>query len=1323
MTGLKFKSRLYLLFLTLLLLTISTVKSSYAATLPNLHDIVVGKVDSQKRIVPNNSEGYLSKLKIEGISGQLGTAISNVKINGNTNGRNVIGFADLDEKADKGWYFVDNAEANYWISSFGGNSAHILGGAASIYSKNISSINDIEFQPYQAYNLAELATASGGAGYTIGDNLEPYGSGYISVGHFRTTSPPTGQVTTDKTTYKVNEQVTISANATDYSYYDRGILVWNLSVINKTTGKGYQQFETSREITDQSGYLPPVNESSSPKPFPWSQNYQYKPAEPGLYEVSLTITDRHHRARQGSGSMSVSTPYTYQFTVGDVPTEPGPDPDPEPPAGCQRTEMELRFEQENSDRELFDVPSGGESISVRDGTRIVATASKPGTFKHNGTVMESGPNGNRKLGITEAPQAGTFSIAYESDDGTECWQKSFAVNNGEDGVDRCPIITVNGSSMSNGDTLEVTPGEEVRFKAKYTDAYGEQGPADIKWDVTRPDGSVEKLPGAYTEVGGRERWGTWNSAKLTLPFGKGDDSHDVLLERGKTYQVKLNYESAMWYDRPECDWVLTIKVRDASCTIDEQRSIKFTKYGEPPSEFPPGGTILSSLELNPFYRELFTRTASGYDTHMKVSASAAGSWYLEYVGKKVALGQQLAANEKLDIVLPEDYEVGEPMKLVFLSETGCIREFTFTVMTFKRCYGLLLSMEDNFGNEAWSREITRGDTIRFKPDDIPNGQSLKLFTGDDAKASVQWFDPATQKWEFKRGDHSLPGGSGPRSNHWLRLPRDDDTNDLLEGLYLVVVYNPESSSPMCDGHFFIEIGDGAPEGENLLIVKSSFSISPKQPQAAGTSGTITFQVRNAGQLEHDTTLAVRWESSPQETLLTVDQFKPGEVRTITVPTKYPQQAEDFIAHINPAKDRPDNESIWSDNRALWPVKITEEPELPNLPGGGGDFDGGEMGLEIYDSDGRQLQKLAVQADGVWEREPATIRVVIDQTKIDEGFQRTQQEINAKIVDYKAQLEHSVSGEGIQNVAVTAQPGWIADAKSMAVYHPDQLDLSVTGPGLPQAWQVSSASTGGDYLYTGTTVPTQTTWREELQSQKYKAQINGFVIAMDYSIQFELTYDSCAADEDDQEVCEAKSVTKTMTGRYTITVKGGERTFEVFEPNAAGSIRHTAEWAEYHARDRYRDSRPDDFYAGERILAQVELQPRHRHPVSGKYPVIVSAQAWIAETGMRQTPLQSLLSLAPASPQLWRGPAYSASKLGSREVGIDIPLMGDKQRGFQKGASYAVYCSLQFRFDAKKGFAYPVKNGGQGHALTDYRIPFRIIANAWERQGIRNHTTQ
>lgn len=103
-------------------------------------------------------------------------------------------------------------------------------------------------------------------------------------------------------------------------------------------------------------------------------------------------------------------------------------------------------------------------------------------------------------------------------------------------------------------------------------------------------------------------------------------------------------------------------------------------------------------------------------------------------------------------------------------------------------------------------------------------------------------------------------------------------------------------------------------------------------------------------------------------------------------------------------------------------------------------------------------------DGVWERELTKIRVVIDQTRINQGFDQVKREINQNIETYKSQLLQSASGEGIKNASVTVSPGYIADAKSLAVYSPAQLDLKVSGPGTPQEWKVSSSSMGGDYLY-------------------------------------------------------------------------------------------------------------------------------------------------------------------------------------------------------------------------------------------------------------------
>lgn len=335
--------KLFFSVLILFLLSgIITVHPNHAEAAPNLHGIAVATVDSNKELAP---KGKFDIIQITSIGARLGATISQIEVNGNVDGTRVLGFADTDTKADRGWYFVDNSEAAYWIARFGGNPNYILGGSANVYSKTVS--NKTTFNEYQAYNLAELASASGGAGYTKGDNLVPNGSGgYISVGHFRTTPQPTGAVTTDKTKYNVNETVTISANATDYSYYDRGIFVWSLSVINKTTGRGYKSFLSNKDFRDPSGTVPTVSETSNPPGYTWTyRNTEYKPTEPGVYEVSLTITDLHQRSRQGSSSISVSTPYIAQFTVGEVtpgPEEPDPEePDPNPSCSIETTKTKM----------------------------------------------------------------------------------------------------------------------------------------------------------------------------------------------------------------------------------------------------------------------------------------------------------------------------------------------------------------------------------------------------------------------------------------------------------------------------------------------------------------------------------------------------------------------------------------------------------------------------------------------------------------------------------------------------------------------------------------------------------------------------------------------------------------------------------------------------------------------------------------------------------------------------------------------------------------------------------------------------------------------
>jgi hypothetical protein len=1292
------------------------------------------------------SPGYLNQNKevreswdhyVKGLGGLTGNenmylTVADVQVTGAVSGSGkVLNYSKASESVNNGYPIVDIEEARAWAAIFNGNPAFMTN-ENGLYGGLLTS-GEPGAEPYTGYLLAKVAEMSGGKGLPF--TFRPAKSGeqgsWVGVVKFLTTQRPDGSIRTDKSQYQVGDTVKIDAYGKDYSIYNRGLKVLNYYIYNVDTGKTEYTFTSLIKEYPISGE---GDGSGATINFP---QQTWVPAKAGNYEARILFTDTHARNTKNApavGGQGVA--YAAPFVVGNPPSPepPDDDDDDEPPApekcsiSSTQTKMEIRIEEEKSDRELKNVPSGGETIYVEPGSRIIITAAKSGRFTANGIPMQKGAGNNAKVGVLDAPfDEGPIQIKYESDDGADCWVKTMYVRKKGDRLDNCPIVKLSGSTVRNGETIEVMPGEELHFRVQYTDRYGDVQPLDVYWEVTLPDGKIEKVP-KMTDDNGKLK--PTRSDDLTLPYTYGK-KEIVPLEPGKTYQLRLDLESTNFdpASRPECAWSITIKVRDVSCTIYEQHRIKFYAYGEPPVGYSPGGQLLDDTLLDDglYFRHL-TNTGSEYDTHLGLAADVPGTWYLKFNGQQTPLTGKLAAKEKFHLYLPLDVEAGDTVTLVFISETGCIRELELPIWSDRVCYSLTASIERTTGQVVWRRDVERGEILEFKPEDwIDEYHGFRLFTSDETHFSLRWLDPATNTWEKERDGEWLSSSKQAQNHHRIGFPRDDATGLPLPGFYRVQFYNPKSGTTQCDGEFFVRIGDaGIPnDGENLLIIKSSFTITPNDPQAPGTTATITFDVKNAGKLEHDTKLAVRWESSPTATMLDVNNFKPGEVRKITVPTQYPQQSEDFIANINPHKDRPADETIWPDNRAEWPVKVIGGGggTIPNPPGGGGNFDGGEIGLKIFDSDGRELQKLQANADGVWEREPAKIRVEIDQTKINDGFARVKQEINQNITSYKSQLEQAIKGDGIKGVSVTATPGWIADAKSMAVYSPAMLDLKVTGPGTPQQWQVSSAGTGGDYVYTGTVVPTQTTWRQVLNAQEYKVEINGFVITMDYNIRFDVSYESCTEDDDGNETCVPHSLTRNMTGRYTITVKGGEREFEVFEPNAKGLLRHTAEWTEYHGRDRYPDSRPNDFYAGERILTSLVLETRHRHPVSGKYPEITAAQAWISETGRRNTPLQSTLELQRSSQTAWQGASYMVPKLGLREMGVDTPLMGDKQRGFQKDASYAVYFHVHFRFGAVKGFAFPNKQQFTGHDQADYRAPFRIIANAWERQGIRNHTTR
>ncbi|GAA4720461.1 hypothetical protein GCM10023228_29180 [Brevibacillus fulvus] len=410
------------------------------------------------------------------------------------------------------------------------------------------------------------------------------------------------------------------------------------------------------------------------------------------------------------------------------------------------------------------------------------------------------------------------------------------------------------------------------------------------------------------------------------------------------------------------------------------------------------------------------------------------------------------------------------------------------------------------------------------------------------------------------------------------------------------------------------------------------------------------------------------------------------------------------------------------NGCTFTFTLIIDPESePTTPGGV--IDGGQMSIHIYDSKER---KLVSASDGVWEREPARIEVEIDQTQIDRAFRQVDQQIDELIREQVARYERRFSADEYENVQIDYEPRqWNSKTSSLTAW-PESVPLKVTGPGVDQTFRIHPKRPLESNVYTGTIVPTQTTWQAVLQTEKYLAEVEAFSITVPYEIQFAVTYAKCERDEEgndgDRESCVEDTIRSTLNGTYTIQVKGAMAQFEVFEPNASGSLLHTAEWSEYHSRDRYLDSKADDFYAGERILTRINLTERHRHPFSGQFPEVVSAQSWISETGQRNTPLQSVLKLTKLDGTHWGGAKRFVEKLGNRELGVDNALMGDKQLGFKQGGEYAVYFQVSFSFGVTKGYGYPDKSTVAGHEATDYRLPFRIIANAWERQGIRNHTT-
>ncbi|MGG4499146.1 hypothetical protein [Brevibacillus reuszeri] len=122
-------------------------------------------------------------------------------------------------------------------------------------------------------------------------------------------------VIADKNAYRKNEVVKIYVSATDFSRFDKGIEVKEVSVINKTTGKGYVEFTDVMKVHK----TPPGDVTS---PYTWNNNGQpleYIPPvtghEPGTYEIHFVVVDSKQRSNRESNDVSVPTPAIATFTV------------------------------------------------------------------------------------------------------------------------------------------------------------------------------------------------------------------------------------------------------------------------------------------------------------------------------------------------------------------------------------------------------------------------------------------------------------------------------------------------------------------------------------------------------------------------------------------------------------------------------------------------------------------------------------------------------------------------------------------------------------------------------------------------------------------------------------------------------------------------------------------------------------------------------------------------------------------------------------------------------------------------------------------------
>ncbi|HZG14845.1 MAG TPA: hypothetical protein VE710_07445 [Candidatus Bathyarchaeia archaeon] len=1288
-----------------------------------------------------------------------------------------IAFSNLDYNADAGYVFVHPAEVDKWIQALNGNPNWVLSHVTTYEIKNKATKNLI----YRAYNLAEIAYHSGGRGNTQGDGLKKSGSVHIKYDYFEATprpnqlkivasSSPSGTPT--KTSFKANETIYLQGTAKDYSFYDQGINPVNIAIVNNKTGGEYQSASGASSLSKS----PPltagidiykgtfVATDKHGRSVQGSSDYSAsKPAEilisveqgvctaiSGTLKVSgqadktlsnggtetlpsgkntITLvfpqsgTLKVDGASRGTGttfaSLLIDDSTVIEFTPANATyctwtktfsslgggggdgEDPGQNEcddilDVETMTGSGKGEIKTRMPSD---------PDTAYKLAY-DTDTITLEADEAGEFRIGNRVLQS----NTGLAITlysgtHFPTDGSiFTLSYRSADGKECWVKKFYVGKRDTGEYECPWFTAAkgwDGTLSNGETIPKGLNGTLWIRAWFAPPGGDADHVPVYWRVTAPDGTVTNykidtndddrealFPTDLLQIEGFKKVGTYT---ITYFYDKmaGNDPYKSWKEMG-------------------CPW--TIYVNVSACENTDVQ-VKDNGKGYFENYDPETGEYLVRLSKNVSSHALsFTSKFLGDNTN--------ASWVLKSVNSATPL--KTATNtDTFDYTINE---VGEYLLTVTfkIGNETCVK--TYRIFFGENCDDLGIVAKINNQKADVTGNGTKADPfVVYMPAGQDNRFSLTLtldgeVMDDDYEWTLYRNDVYQYRFEGTYFSHTIPNGSAIYS---VKVEELIDNINCERWIVFRVGEPPDPEQPPVDPELrcqdvYMHL---LSEQKNYLDVAPAPEHTGSASLTATTSTLDRFAVlMSDGPTATGNNIDVKWETS------LVNQAPSEFANSLFIGEDTPAGRYTIKATVN----EPGNPNI---NGCVFVLTITISTEgtPPSEGGPGGPVDGGQMNIRIYDSTNRLL---ASTADGVWEKEPARIEVTIDQGKIDNAFSRINTEINKAIEAKKEEYEIKYEGEAYEDVQVQINPAqWNAKTNPATVW-PTAFAMKVEGPGIDQSYQLQPKLQTQSKTYTGTIAPTITTWNMTLLADDYRVTTEDFTITAPYRIDFEVSYSKCEKKEseggeegeEDEKTCTPGTESGTLTGTYTILVKGDQTQFEVYEPNAKGYLDHTAEWKEYHSRDRYPASKENDFYAGERILIRVQFDAKHRHPFSNRYPDIVAANGWISETGQRSVLLQSTLALQEASSTLWKGPSHQVQKLGTREKGVDTTLMGDKQQGFKKGSSYAVYFNVQFAFGVSKGFMFANKQTGTGHEQADYRVPFTIIANAWERQGIRNHTS-